>query len=239
MNSKDDSERSEDLSVHATNPDAPATPPKEVPLTHQQRTLRWFEVVTAILLGMVTVATAWSGYQAARWSGIQATKYAQANALHLRATEDTALAGQTRLYDLILVNGWLDAYATSNTRLADIYEARFRPQFLPVFKAWLALDPFTNPKAPAGPLYMPQYRLNQDEEADQLNAEAAAAFKTGQYANEQSDNYVLNTVFLATVLFLTAMAGNFEWNALRAVMLAVALGMLLFGLYHLLTYPIK
>lgn len=86
---------------------------------------------------------------------------------------------------------------------------------------------------------MPQYRLNQDEEADQLNAEAAAAFKTGQYANEQSDNYVLNTVFLATVLFLTAMAGNFEWNALRAVMLAVALGMLLFGLYHLLTYPIK
>ena len=239
MNSQDDSERSEDLSVHTTNPDAPATPPKEVPLTHQQRTLRWFEVVTAILLGMVTVATAWSGYQAARWSGIQSTKYAQANALHLRATEDTALAGQTRLYDLILVNGWLDAYATSNIKLADIYEARFRPQFLPVFRAWLALDPFTNPKAPAGPLYMPQYKISQDEEADQLNAEAAAAFKTGQYANEQSDNYVLNTVFLATVLFLTAIAGNFEWNALRAVMLAVALGMLLFGLYHLLTYPIR
>ena len=44
---------------------------------------------------------------------------------------------------------------------------------------------------------------------------------------------------IAPVLFLTAIAGNFEWNALRAVMLAVALGMLLFGLYHLLTYPIR
>jgi hypothetical protein len=239
MNSKDDSERSEDLSVHTTNPDAPATPPPKAPLTRQQRTLRWFEVITAIMLGAVTVATAWSGYQAARWSGVQSTKYAQASVLHLQATEDTALAGQVRLYDLILVNGWLDAYAAGNTKLADIYEARFRPQFLPVFRAWLALDPFTNPRAPPGPLYMPQYKVSQDEEAEQLNTQAAAAFKTGQLANERSDNYLLNTVFLATVLFLTAIAGNFEWNAVRAVMLAVALSMLLLGLYHLLTYPIK
>jgi hypothetical protein len=174
-----------------------------------------------------------------RWSGVQSTKYAQANALHLQATEYTALAGQTRLYNLNLVNSWLDAYATGDTKLANIYERRFRPQFLPVFRAWLALDPFTNPKAPPGPLYMPQYKLIQDEEADRLNAQAADAFKSGQYANERSDSYVLNTVFLATVLFLTAIAGNFEWNAVRAVMLVVALGMLLFGLYHLVTYPIR
>jgi hypothetical protein len=215
------------------------TPPREAPLTRQQRIQRWFEVITAVILGVVTVATAWSGYQAARWSGVQSTKYAQANALYLRASEDTALAGQTRLYDLNLVNSWLDAYVAGNIRLADIYERRFRPQFLPIFRAWLALDPFTNPKAPAGPLYMPQYKLSEDEEAEQLDAQAAAAFKSGQRANEQSDSYVLNTVFLATVLFLTAMAGNFEWNAVRGVMLAVALGMLLFGLYHLVTYPIR
>jgi hypothetical protein len=238
MDSKDDSERSQNLSVHTSNTDAP-TPPKEAPLTRQQRTRRWFEVITAIILGMVTVATAWSGYQAARWSGVQSTQYAQASVLHLRATEDTALAGQLRLYDLNLVNSWLDAYATGNTKLAGVYEARFRPQFLPVFRAWMALDPFTNPKAPPGPLYMPQYKLIQDKEAEQLNAQAAAAFASGQHANERSDNYVLNTVFLATVLFLTAIAGNFEWNAVRGAMLAVALGMLLFGLYHLFTYPVR
>src|SRR5215469_505799 len=176
MDSKDDSERSEDLSVHASNPDTPTTPPKGAPLTRQQRTQRWFEVITAIILAVVTVATAWSGYQAARWSGIQSTKYAQANALYLQATEDRALAGQTRLYDLNLVNSWLDAYATGDTKLADIYERRFRPQFLPVFRAWLALDPFTNPKAPPGPLYMPQYELSQDKEAEHLNNQAADAF---------------------------------------------------------------
>lgn len=47
------------------------------PLTRQQRIERWFEVVTAIMLGVVAVATAWSGYQATRWAGEQSTLYAQ------------------------------------------------------------------------------------------------------------------------------------------------------------------
>jgi hypothetical protein len=200
--------------------------------------MRWFEVVTALMLGVVTLATAWSGYQAARWSGVQSTSFVQANTLRLEATHDSTLAGQTRLYDLNLVNSWLDAYSSGNTELANIYERRFRPQFLPVFKAWLALHPFTNPAAPPGPLYMPQYQLSQDQQASQLDAQADTANKRGQAALEQSDSYVLNTVFLATVLFFTAIAGNFEWNTVRAVILAVALAMLLFGIYHLVTYPI-
>jgi hypothetical protein len=50
---------------------------------------------------------------------------------------------------------------------------------------------------------------------------------------------VLNAVFLAVVLFLTAIAERFTWNTVRAMVLALALGMLLFGIYHLLTYPIN
>ena len=49
---------------------------------------------------------------------------------------------------------------------------------------------------------------------------------------------MLNTVFLATVLFLTAVADRFEWSAVRAVVLVLAGAMLLFGLYHLAVYPI-
>jgi hypothetical protein len=101
----------------------------------------------------------------------------------------------------------------------------------------LATDPFNNPNAPAGPLLMPQYKVSLAEKADQLEAEAAQTFNLGQAANQQSDDYVLNTVFLATVLFLTAIAERFEWNAVRAVVLVFALGMLLFGIYHLVVYP--
>src|SRR6266567_917571 len=208
------------------------------PLTSQQRTERWFEVVTAIMLGVVAVATAWSGYQATRWAGEQSTKYAQASALRVESTRDSTLAGQYRLYDVILVNNWLNAYTQGNTKLANIYENRFRPEFRPTFEAWLALDPFNNPNAPPGPLFMPQYKVSLSDTADQLDSEAAKTFDEGQVAKEQGDAYVLNTVFLAMVLFLTAIAENFRWNRVRAAILAIALVMLLFGIYHLIIYPV-
>jgi hypothetical protein len=216
---------------------APTVQQKQ-PLTRQQRIERWFEVVTAIMLGIVAVSTAWSGYQAARWGGMQTTEYAQASALRVDSTRDSTLAGQLMLYDVIMVNNWINAYTQGNTKLANIYQRRFRPEFRPAFDAWLALDPFNNPNAPPGPLFMPQYKVSLEDQANQLEAQAAKTFKEGQEANQQSDNYVLNTVFLATVLFLTAIADRFEWNAVRAMLLVLAFGLLLFGLYHLAVYPI-
>ena len=208
------------------------------PLTSQQRTERWFEVVTAIMLGVVAVATARSGNQATRWAGEQSTLYAQASALRVESTRDSTQAGQYKLYDVILINNWINAYTQGNTKLANIYERRFRPEFRPAFEAWLATNPFNNPNAPPGPLFMPQYKVSLDEQANQLEARAAKTFDEGQAAKEQGDAYVLNTVFLAVVLFLTAIAENFKWNAVRAVILVVALGMLVFGIYHLIIYPI-
>ncbi len=215
-----------------------STGQQKQPLTSQQRTDRRFEVVTAIMLGVVAVATAWSGYQATRWAGEQSTKYAQASALRVVSTRDSTLAGQLRLYDFIIVNNWLNAYTQGNTKLANIYVRRFRSEFRPTFEAWLALDPLNNPNAPPGPLFMPQYKVGLSETADQLEARAAKTFVEGQAAKEQGDAYVLNTVFLAVVLFLTAIAENFKWNTIRAVILVVALVMLLFGIYHLVIYPI-
>ena len=216
----------------------PSTGQQKQPLTRQQRTERWFEVVTAIMLGVVAVATAWSGYQATRWAGEQSTLYARASALRLESSRDSTLAGQLRIYDVILVNNWINAYTQGNTKLATIFEKRFRPEFRPTFKAWLALDPFNNPNAPAGPLFMPQYKVSLSDTADRIDAQAAKTFDEGQAAKEQGDAYVLNTVFLAVVLFLTAIADNFRWNTVRIVILVVALGMLLFGIYHLVIYPI-
>jgi hypothetical protein len=207
-------------------------------MARQQRIERWFEVATAVILGLVAVATAWSGYQATRWSGEQSAKYAEANALRVESTLNSTLATQYELYDVIIFNNWLNASIQGNSRLADIYMRRFRPEFLPAFEAWLATDPFHNPNAPPGPLLMPQYKLSLSEQASQLDAKASRTFDDGQRANEQSDAYVRNTVILAVALFLAAVADSFSWNEVRAVILLVALGLLLFGIYRLITYPI-
>jgi hypothetical protein len=209
------------------------------PLTRQKIIERWFEVITAIMLGVVAIATAWSGYQAARWDGEQAAKYAQASTLRVDSTRYSTQAGQVALYDTGVFNQWLNAYSHGETKLTGLYERRFRPEFRPAFQAWLATDPFNNPNAPPGPLLMPQYKLSLAEKANQLEAEAGKTFEEGQAANQQSDDYVLDTVVLATVLFLIAISERFEWHAVRSAILLVALGILLVGLYHLATYPIN
>jgi hypothetical protein len=247
------SESKEEKEVVATQQSMPASNQEDVatqqsmpasnkeqkqPLSRQERTDRWFQVITAIMLGVVAVATAWSGYQATRWAGEQSTLYAQASALRVESTRNSTLAGQYKLYDSIAVNNWLNAYTQGNTKLAKIFQRRFRPELQVAFTAWMATNPFTNPNAPPGPLFMPQYKVSQDELANRLDTQATAIFVKGQEAKEQGDAYVLNTVFLATVLFLTAMAENFTWNRIKAVILAIALVMLLFGIYHLIIYPV-
>jgi hypothetical protein len=229
-------EEEKDVSTQQSTP--VSNDEQKQPLTSQQRTDRWFQVVTAIMLGVVAVATAWSGYQATRWAGEQSTLYAQASALRVESTRDSTLAGQYKLFDSIIVNNWINAYVQGNTQLAKIYQKRFRPELQVAFAAWMATNPFTNPNAPPGPLFMPQYKVSQDEQANQLEAQAATTFDKGQVAKEQGDAYVLNTVFLATVLFLTAIAENFTWNRIRAIILVIGLVMLLFGIYHLIVYPV-
>lgn len=208
------------------------------PLTNQQRYSRWFEVVTAVMLGVVAIATAWSGYQAARWSGQQAAHYAQANALHVESIRNSTLASQYMLFDVQIFNQWLNAYYHGDTRLAYLYQKRFRAEFRPAFEAWLATNPFDNPNAPPGPLLMPQYKVSLQEQANQLEAEAAKTYDQGQAVNQQCNDYVLNTVFLAAVLFLIAISERFQWNWVRTIVLVFALGMLVFGIYHLIIFPI-
>jgi hypothetical protein len=142
------------------------------------------------------------------------------------------------LNDSNLFSDWLKAYSHGDTKLTNLYEKRFRPEFRSAFEAWLATNPFNNPHAPPGPLVMPQYKVSQSEKADQLAVESERNFAKGQEANEQGDAYVLNTIFLASALFLTAIGERFNWNPIRAVILAVALVMLLFGIYHLIIYPV-
>lgn len=219
---------------------APAVSPVAVPMriSRPKLTERWLEVMSAIMLGVVAVATAWSGYQGARWGGLQTMKYAEATARRVESTRAGTLAGQDRLFDVSLFNQWLDATYHDETALANAYEQRFRPEFRPAFAAWLATDPFSNPNAPPGPLYMPEYKDQLTGQADQLESEAAAVFKEGQAAYQQSTDYVLNTVFLATVLLFITIAQRFEWMPVKIVTLSIAAMMLLLGLYRLFTFPV-
>ena len=132
------------------------------------------EVVEALLLAIVAVATAWSGYQAARWDGKQAELYGISSREHALETQASTRNGQFRLYDATNFSFWLESVARGDNRAEALFRRRFRPEFVPAFRAWLATRPFTHPSAPAGPQVMPQYKVAQDRGAAVHGARAEA-----------------------------------------------------------------
>jgi hypothetical protein len=85
---------------------------------------------------------------------------------------------------------------------------------------------------------MEEYQIASKQEAIELEEDASALFAEGERANQTSDDYAFSTVLLATVLFFAGIATRFEWQPIRWVLLAIGIGLLIFGVYNLLTLPI-
>jgi hypothetical protein len=114
----------------------------------------WVGIAEAVVLSIVAVATAWSGYQAARWVAVSTKQYALASRTTVLSQEKATLAGQDRLYDITTFNSWIAAKTGGDEKLAAIYQRRFRTEYVAAFAAWQKLDPLNNPSAPAGPIFM-------------------------------------------------------------------------------------
>ena len=195
------------------------------------------EVLEVLVLAMAAIATAWSGYQAARGDGRQSVLYAESSRDRFQADAASTLGGQELAADASMFTAWLQARAAHDPELQAVYVRRFTPEYRSAFQAWLKTDPFGNPAAPAGPGYMPQYRNRHLEEAKRLNDEASAAFSEGTEARETADRYVRMTVLFALVLFLIAVGQRFRVRAVRIGVNALAFGLLAYGLYNLATLP--
>ena len=128
-----------------------------------------WEIFEALVLAVVAISTAWSGYQAALWTGHQSELYGQASKLRVQAEGTATYANQERLYNASTVVEWLKAEAHGDKKLADLFERRLLPEFRPAFEAWKKTDPVNNPSAPPGPQLMAEYRSSKTEEAGKLN----------------------------------------------------------------------
>src|SRR5215813_4284638 len=163
---------------------------------------RWevIEIIEALILALVAVATAWSGYQAAEWAGKRAGDYAKADRMRVTAEGLATVSGQERIYD-------------NKTEAAAFFERRFRDEYRPAFASWMRTDPFNNAQAPPGPIFMPEYRNAKHERFLGLTKQAADIADQGTKSGETGDQYVRITVLLATVLLITAIGQRFRFKA--------------------------
>jgi hypothetical protein len=195
------------------------------------------EIIEAVILALVAVATAWSGYQAAKWAGNRAEKYADATRLRITAEGLATLAGQERIYDTDTFNSWIAAKLDSKEKEAEFFERRFRDEYRPAFAAWMKSDPFNNTEAPAGPSLMPEYHNAKHEQFLILNKQAADVTDQGTKAGNTGDQYVRITVLLATVLLITAIGQRFRFREVRIAFMILAWLLLCLPLWQLLMLP--
>ena len=195
------------------------------------------EIIEALILALVAVATAWSGFQAAEWAGKRAEDYAKANRLRVTAEGLATLAGQERIYDSDTFNSWLVAKLDNKKEAAEFFERRFRDEYRTAFAAWMSTDPFNNAQAPPGPIFMPEYHNAKHEQFLGLNKKAADVADQGTKSGETGDQYVRITVLLATVLLITAIGQRFHFKTVRVVFMVLACLLLCLPLLQLLMLP--
>ena len=182
---------------------------KQADVSPAKRKHRSIYIAEAILLALVTIVTAWAGYAAASgalsrgWTG---------QGVHCSGPGESQRprgdgAAQLRLEHVPDV---VPAYVQGNESAEDVAIRRFRPQFKVAFDAWRATNPDTNPNAPPGPTYMPEYEQPQKDQAKALDRTADETFASGEKAGGYADDYVRITVILAAVLFLIGIGSTFQ-----------------------------
>ncbi len=198
---------------------------------------RMLSITEALLLSLVAVLAAYSGYAAAKWGTESSISLAKASAARTKANRADLEGLQVRTLDSVSFNAWFAAFTAGNTNAERLAAKRLRPGYRPAFYAWLATDPEHNPKAPPGPSYMPQYVIPQEAAANVNDAQADAEFAKGTAAGATGDKYVRDTVFLATVLFLVGISSHFPLRQARYSLIAVGTLILAFSVVQLLGLP--
>ncbi len=198
---------------------------------------RLVTIAEAVLLSIVALLAAWSGYSAAKWGTESSLSLAKASSARSKASLAEIQAIQIRTLDSVSFNAALTAYESHDAKLFAITLRRMRPGYLVAVKAWLATHPLTNPHAPPGPSYMPQYVIPQDAQARTYDAQANAEFTQGESAAATGDKYIRLTVFLAAVLFLVGIGSRFPLRAARFGLAGVAGVLLVVALIELAGLP--
>jgi crotonobetainyl-CoA:carnitine CoA-transferase CaiB-like acyl-CoA transferase len=204
----------------------------------EQRTAFRFEIISAALLALATIASAWSVYQATRWSGVQAFRYSEADAARVQASETADFADTLITIDVVSFAQYVEALGQGNPDLATFFLQRSREELRIAINAWLATKPLENPEAPLNPFGMPEYHLAAADEAAGQRQLAQGKTEEAKDATHHADNYILLTVLFASSLFFGGLASIFDTRLVKLFSLIMGIALLIITAGLMVTFPI-
>ena len=169
---------------------------------------------------------------------MQTINFSEASAGRVESTRASTRAGQLSQVDVLTFTQWANAYAEGNEMLSDFYFDRFRDEFKPAVRAWIATRPLQNPDAPPTPFAMPEYRVAENAQAERLLAEAERFAASARESNQRSDNYVLAVVLFAAALFFAGISTKLANPRQRLAVLGLGYVVFVGTLVWVVTFPV-
>jgi len=198
---------------------------------------RWIEPVTALIMALATVGTAWCSFESAAFTRRSNRLMNEFNSLERKAGIFTIQGTQAASIHAAMFMQLLAAKQAGDEKLADFYVQRFPPDVRKAYDAWLAQKPFENPNADPHPFVPNLYQMRGTEEADKLGADALSKMQEAREGGAVSGQYLANTVMFAAVLFFANAAGKFEQARVRIVSFFFAVGVFVFAVVRIAMLP--
>lgn len=204
----------------------------------QDHQKRWIETVATILLSAATVLSAWCVYQSSQWNGEQYFRIEDENNADRKRMQKEIAAMQRKVGESQLFLQYIDAVTNDNTEKEKFLRERFPLHLSKAAVAWKKLDPINNPKAPISPMQMKEYVV--PEEADiKIFADQAKKFKlAANESDNRSDNYMLLSLVLSTVLFFCGLIGVTDTRSNKLILLGFATLIFLIALFFVIKFPV-
>lgn len=199
--------------------------------------LRIVQVTEAVLLAVITVMAAWSGFAAAAYGTESRVAFAESANFKTDADAKAIESNEVQNFDEFAFFAWLQTYATGDSSAIAFAEQRFEPDLEVAFRAWMETNPQTNLSAPATPFEMAEYQRPLLEESKALQIKASESADEGVVQGILSDKYIRLTVLLAGVLFIIGIGSTFSMVSLRYGLISVGLVLMVVAAINLIGLP--
>ncbi|HLW36033.1 MAG TPA: hypothetical protein VKS98_10270 [Chthoniobacterales bacterium] len=204
---------------------------------HHEKPKKWLEPVTALIMALATVGTAWCSYESAAWTRQSNRRMNEFNSFERQAGVLNLRGMQTATIHVAMFMEVLAAQQAGNQKLADFYVERFPQDVRKAYDAWIAQHPFENPNADPHPFVPNLYQVQGTGEAAESMTNAEKKVQEARKAGNISGQYLANTVLFAAVLFFANAAGKFVQRRVRVVSFLFAIAVFAFAVTRIVMLP--
>jgi hypothetical protein len=191
-------------------------------------------ILAAALLGLATVGSAWSAYQAARWGGVMTIAFNEGIQLSNDAGKELQEGDAVASRDQAVFLAWVQAVQSDDLETAEyLSETLFSPTMSRAVDAWVKTGEDND-----SPFQLDEYRIPQWKLGERLDEQAATRFEDGKNANQTGDNYVLLTVAFSSVMLFAGLAGTVRARSIRIAFVVVGGTLMVGTLGVLATQPV-